>query len=441
MLPHRTDVLVVGAGPTGLALAAALQQAGVDHVVIDKLEVGHNMSRAAVVHAHTLEALDRIGVAASLRAEGLPLQTFTVRDRDRALLQVGFEALPSHYRDILMVPQNVTEAVLHDRLLELGGCVHAGVTAIRAKARKDGALVTVATKAGEHSLQARYVVGGDGMHSIVRSAAKIGFDGTTYGESFMLADVEMDWPLGAAEVSLFFSPSGLVVVAPLPGGTFRIVATIDEAPETPTLTDVQRLLDARGPAKRPAAVKTVLWGSRFRVHHRLASSYRAGPFLLMGDAAHVHSPAGGQGMNTGLVDAIVLGEALARAVRNKEPDTILDAYADVRRPAARQVLALATRLTRIATVRAPALRILRNSMLRLLNHLPPLKRALALGLSGLSRRKLSILPSGVNEDADQALTAREKRRRHPAMVPEGRPAPLIRPLPARASCRSQAVPA
>ena len=131
----------------------------------------------------------------------------------------------------------------------------------------------------------------------------------------MLADVEMDWPLGRDEVSLFFSPAGLVVVAPLPGGTFRIVATLEGAPEHPDVADVQAIVDARGPAAVRAQVRSVVWGSRFRVHHRLAKAYRRGRLLLMGDAAHVHSPAGGQGMNTGLVDAVVLGRSSPRWFR------------------------------------------------------------------------------------------------------------------------------
>jgi 2-polyprenyl-6-methoxyphenol hydroxylase-like FAD-dependent oxidoreductase len=127
------------------------------------------------------------------------------------------------------------------------------------------------------------------------------------------------------------------------------------------------------------------------VHHRLAQTYRRGPFLLMGDAAHVHSPAGGQGMNTGLVDAIVLGEALTRVVRDGAPDTVLDDYARTRRPAAAQVLALASRLTRVATVRSVALRRLRNLVLRVLNRVPAFKRMLALGFSGIARRRFSVL--------------------------------------------------
>jgi 2-polyprenyl-6-methoxyphenol hydroxylase-like FAD-dependent oxidoreductase len=391
MLPHQTDVLIVGAGPTGLALAVALQQAGIAHLLIDKLAEGGNTSRAAVVHAHTLEALASIGVTDELVRRGLELTRFTVRDRDRPLLEIGFEDLPSEYQSLLMVPQSTTEAVLAARLAELGGAIHRSTTALAVERDGEGATVRVATPGGEQAIRARYVVGADGMHSEVRGATAIDFHGTAYGASFVLADVRMQWPYGATEVSLFFSPEGLAVVAPLPDGSFRIVAIVDEAPEQPSVQLIQQLLDARGPQHGLCRVDEVIWGSRFHVHHRLAGSYRDGPFLLMGDAAHVHSPAGGQGMNTGLVDAIVLGQALTEVLRDSGPDSILDDYAAMRRPAAEQVLELAGRLTTMATMRAPLARMARNLLLRTLNRVKRFKTELSLSLSGISRRPLSVL--------------------------------------------------
>jgi len=413
MLPNQTDVLIVGAGPTGLALANRLQQANVDHLVIDALEAGLNTSRAAVIHAHTLEMLEGIGAAAPLRARGIELSHFVIRDRDRRLLGVDFSILPPAYRTLLMVPQSTTEALLESRLAAEGGRIHRGISAVRAEADGAGAVVRVRTPQGEREIKARYVVGGDGMRSLVREAAGIAFDGAAYGESFVLADVRMDWPLGASEVSILFSPAGLVVVAPLPDGSFRIVATLDDAPETPSVADIQKLLDARGPRSAPSTVQEVTWGSRFRVHHRLAKTYRRGPFVLMGDAAHVHSPAGGQGMNAGMVDAIVLGDALVEMVRERAPDSLLDDYAAIRRPAAREVLVLASRLTGMATVRSAPLRLLRNLLLRLLDRLPPFKRKLAMSLSGYSRRHYARLP-----DRSPLATRAPARR----LSPKARPA-------------------
>jgi 2-polyprenyl-6-methoxyphenol hydroxylase-like FAD-dependent oxidoreductase len=227
------------------------------------------------------------------------------------------------------------------------------------------------------------VVGADGMHSTVRERAGIGFTGGSYGESFVLADVRLTGGVPRDEVILYFSPAGMVVVAPLPNGAHRIVATVADAPEQPDIGYVQALLDARGPASERAVVHDVLWGSRFRVHHKLADAYRSGRVLLVGDAAHVHSPAGGQGMNVGILDAIALARALRQALAGNE--AALDAYGTARRPVAQQVIALADRLTRMATAR-PGLRAARNLLLRTLSRLPMVREQLAWRLSGLVYR-------------------------------------------------------
>ena len=214
--------------------------------------------------------------------------------------------------------------------------------------------------------------------------AGIPFSGGRYDESFVLADVRMAGGVPADEVILYFSPAGLVVVAPLPGGLHRIVATADDAPEQPSAAYVQALLDARGPKSDRAIVREVIWGSRFRVHHRVADAFRAGRVLLAGDAAHVHSPAGGQGMNIGILDALSLADALTTALQAGQ-ESALDAYGDTRRPVAKQVVALADGLTRLATVR-PGLRQVRNLLLGGLAHVPQFRRRLAWQLSGLVYR-------------------------------------------------------
>ena len=300
--PPDTEVAIVGAGPTGLALAVTLASAGVDFVIVDRLAEGANTSRAAVVHARTLEVLDELGAAEELIARGIPITRFAVRDGSRRLLTVPFDGLPTPYPFTLMVPQCETEAVLLARLRALGADVHRPYEVDSVVQDADGVTLTMTTG---QTLRAEYAVGADGMHSAVRAASGIGFTGSAYAESFVLADVEMDWAPGPEEVSLTFGAAGLTVVAPLPGGHYRIVATVDEAPATPDLAFVQRLLDERAPGR--ATVTALAWSSRFRVHHRVADHYRAGRLLLAGDAAHVHSPAGGQGMNTGIQDGFALG--------------------------------------------------------------------------------------------------------------------------------------
>lgn len=378
MLPAKTDVLVVGAGPAGLATATALARDGIDVVVVDRTETAAHTSRAAVVHARTLEVLDRIGAARPLVAAGIRAHRFTIRDRDRILVPVEFGHLPTRYPYALMVPQSTTESVLNDRLSDAGGDVHRGREVIAL----DGG---TATFAGGERVSARYVVGADGMHSAVRRLAGIGSGGseTGGGESFTLADVTVEGGPPRDEVVLYFSGHGLLVWAPLPDGTVRIVAAVDDAPEHPDAAYVQGLLHHRGPAGDPARVTGVAWGSRFRVHHRVAATFHAGPVLLAGDAGHVHSPAGGQGMNLGIRDALALAGALTATLRSGSTET-LDAYAAERRSQAREVVHFAARLTRLATVPSPV-RPLRNAVLSTLAHRPAFREGLARRLAGLTR--------------------------------------------------------
>jgi 2-polyprenyl-6-methoxyphenol hydroxylase-like FAD-dependent oxidoreductase len=377
---YDTDVLIVGAGPTGLTLATALALRGVHAIVIDRQGAGSNTSRAAVIHARTLEVLEPLGVTATLVSLGVHAQRFTIRDRDRVLMPIAFDALPTRYPYTLMVSQAVTERVLLERLVALGGRVLRPRALQRLAHDASGATATLDDGT---AVCARYVVGCDGMHSAVRAQAQIAFSGGSYGESFVLADVRLSGAVPRDEVMLYFSPAGMVVVAPLPDGVHRIVATVDDAPEQPSAADVQTLLDARGPKRERAVVREVLWGSRFRVHHRVADIYRAGRVLLAGDAAHVHSPAGGQGMNVGMLDAMALSDALVQALAGN--DAALDAYGTARRPVALQVVKFADVLTRLATVR-PGLRVLRNAVLGALSRIPRLRSKMAWRLSGLVYR-------------------------------------------------------
>lgn len=393
MLPVKTEVLIVGAGPTGLALALTLRRAGVQTVVIDKLPRPQANSRAAVIHAHTLDVLERMDAAAPLVAAGLPLRQFSIREGDRAMLRLDFAAVPSTHNYVLMLPQNDTERLLEQLLLAAGGTVRRGCTARAIAVEADIARVQVATPEGVDTIEARFVVGADGLHSVVREAASIGFSGNASPESFILADITMHWGLPSDDVMLFFSPDGVMVVAPLPDGRFRVVATLSDAPAEPDAALVQSILRQRGPTRGPAEVTAIGWSSRFRVQHRLADAYRRGPLFLMGDAAHVHSPAGGQGMNTGLVDAVVLGQLLVRVLVDGQHPASLDAYEQLRRPAAAKVLQLAGGLTNLATMRHPLQRGLRNMGLRLAGALPPARHRLMMSLSGLDRAAAARLPA------------------------------------------------
>jgi 2-polyprenyl-6-methoxyphenol hydroxylase-like FAD-dependent oxidoreductase len=377
---NDTDVLVVGAGPTGLTLATSLLAQGVSAVVVDALPAGQKTSRAAAVNARTLEVLDNLDVARRMVKAGLIAPRFTVREGSKALMSVDFSGLPTEHPYTLMLSQADTERLLEDRLNELGGEIVRPKTLSRVIQHSGG--ITATFDDGE-IVQARYIVGADGINSTVRQQAGIGFAGGEFAESFMLADVRLAGEAPRDEVNLFYAHEGLNVLAPLPGDIFRIVAPTPDAPPAPSREFVQELLDTRGFGPGRTQVTELLWGSRFRIHHRVADRYRAGRILLAGDAAHVHSPAGGQGMNLGITDAVALAGALATVLRGGA-DT-LDAYSATQRQRAQQVLTLTGRLTRMATL-PRSLRPIRNSAMRLAARVPAARRQLAWRLSGLVYR-------------------------------------------------------
>lgn len=378
-LPAATEVLVVGAGPVGLSVAVSLVARGRAVTVVDKQAEGANTSRASVVYPRTLEVLEPYGVAERLAMQGIRASRFTIRDRDKVLMVVPFDRLPTAYPYTLLVSQAVTESVLLQRLTELGARVLRPHTLTGLE--QDETEVTAIFASGE-KVRATYLVGADGMHSMVREQAHIPFQAGGSGMSYSLADVHLSGGVPHDGVAVYFSPAGQLVSVPFPDGSFKIVAQVAEAPHEPVAGFIQELLDTRGPQARRVVVHDIIWGSRFRIHHGVADCYRAGRIVLAGDAAHHNSPLGGQGMNAGIGDAVALGEALDAALARGTAEP-LDVYNAVRRPVAKQIVTVTNRLTRLATI-DQHLRTARNVVLRTLN--PVISRQLAWQLSGLVYR-------------------------------------------------------
>lgn len=374
MTSRNNPVLVVGAGPSGLAAALGLATRGVAVRIIDRSREGTNTSRAAVVHAATLEALAPVGATEAILARAIAVPRFEVRDGSKPLARLSFGDLPSDYRFTAMIPQSQTEAVLRERLAEEG--VRVDWESELVTLDETGGTVTAGIRQGQQieQVESTLVIGADGSHSRTRELVGIAFQGSAYDEDFVLADVEMPWPLGRDTVSLTFARSGLLVVAPLPGGSFRVVATADDPPEKLTIGDIEAIIGARA---GHVEVEQVAWSGRFRVSHRLAAAYRVGRVFLLGDAAHVHSPAGGQGMNLGIRDALVLADLIASGAD-------LDDYERRRRPLAQRVISATDRMTRAATVRGGPQRLARNALVGGLTSIPAVQRRLTMELSGLA---------------------------------------------------------
>lgn len=390
MTSASTGVLIVGAGPTGLTVAISLLSQGRDVTVVDKLEEGTNTSRAAVVYPGTLEGLDTYGVAEPLVAKGIRAPRFTIRDRDRVLTPVPFDTLPTAFPFTLLVSQAVTEALLLQRFRQLGGKVLRPQTVTGLQ--QDNSGVTVSFANGER-IRSSIVVGADGVHSVVREQAQISSGRNDSGASYSLADVHLSGGVPDDELVVYFSSAGHLVVLPLPGGIHRLVAHVTEAPEKPDVAFLQRLIDTRGPQRERAVIHDVVWGSRFLTRHSLVDRYRSGRIVLAGDAAHEHSPLGGQGMNLGINDAIALGQTLSK-MRDGMSLDLLDSYDAIQRPIAKRVISITSWLTKIATIPEP-ISLIRNLLVGALS--PMIRQRLAWRLSQLGylqRNRSSRLRTG-----------------------------------------------
>jgi deazaflavin-dependent oxidoreductase (nitroreductase family) len=357
-----------------------LLQAGREAVLVDRQAEGANTSRAAVVYPRTLELLAPYSVADRLAARAIKTPSFSIRDRDRKLASIQFQRLPTAYPHALFVSQAVTESVLLDRFQELGGEVQRPLEFVGLEQEQDH---VTATFADGRKISTAYLVGADGVHSTVRRAVGLEFDLNGLRASFSLGDLRISGGVPDDELVVYFSPAGHMVVLPLPGGIHRLVANVANAPADPDAAFFQRLLDDRGPRAERAVVDEVLWGSRFLVAHGVAGRYRAGRVLLAGDAAHTHSPLGGQGMNTGLADAVALARTLA-AAQESGGSVLLDRYAEVQRPVAEDVVRISDTLTWLATM-SGIRRTLRNIAIRASS--PIISRRLAWRLSMLVYRQ------------------------------------------------------
>ncbi len=361
-------ILVVGAGPTGLSLAIELGRRGVAFRLVDKATARSDKSRALAVQARSLELMRPWGVADELVACGRKVLAaqFFVEKKPSAQVDfgdIGVDDTP--YPHLLFASQAETERLCDEALARLGGRIERGVEL--ESARDDGDGVTVGLRHDGARLEtARFdwVVGCDGAHSAVRHAAGLEFAGGAYAEDFVLADLEIAWD--APERLYFFLGKGKnAVVFPLAGGLKRIIGLSGAPPaegaaDEPSLEELEALL--REVCPFALSLGRVQWKARFRLHHRGVSRYRAGRLFVAGDAAHIHSPAGGQGMNTGIQDACNLGWKLALVARDQAPATLLDSYDEERRPVGKRLLQFTDRLFSAATSSNPLVIWARNRL-------------------------------------------------------------------------------
>jgi 2-polyprenyl-6-methoxyphenol hydroxylase-like FAD-dependent oxidoreductase len=364
---NRSEVLIAGAGPTGLVLALWLSKLGVKVRIVDQTAEPGTTSRALAVQARTLELYRQLDLTEEVLARGHRVPAVNLWVRGEKAARLPFETVGGDltaYPFLHIYPQDQHEQLLIERLGRFGVAVErqtalSGFTdegpAIRATLRRDGGETEVC--------EAAYLAGCDGARSTVRTTLGASYPGGTYRQVFYVADVEASGPAVNGELDIDLDEADFLGLFPLAGeGRVRLIGTVrdDRADRAEQLKfeDVSR----RAIEHLKVDVHKVNWFSTYHVHHRVSDRFRKGRAFLLGDAAHIHSPAGGQGMNTGIGDAINLAWKLAAVVRGTAPDRLLDSYEAERIVFARRLVATTDRIFSFATADGPIAQFVRTRL-------------------------------------------------------------------------------
>ena len=394
---ESAPVFVVGAGPVGLTMACELTRHGTRCRIIDRAQERSQTSKALAIFPRTLELLETMCIADHFLAAGHRLNGLSLHHRAEQISQIDLTSVTSPFPFALALPQSETERILSAHLATQGVEVKRGVELTALTQSTDAARAVFRQSDGrEETVETPWLIGCDGAHSTTRRALGMDFEGAQYDESFILADVRLESPLARDRVHLFLGDDGLLGVFPFGEQRWRIVANIppqsreENLPDV-TLADVQALLGRRAPSGCQAS--DPVWLARFHISHRKVRQFRQLRVFLAGDAAHIHSPAGGQGMNTGMQDAFNLAWKLALVVRGAAPTGLLASYHEEREPIAKEVLNLTDRITRMATTRNSVTRSVRDFLLPLVSGIDFVGEKIAERLAGLavSYRKSQIV--------------------------------------------------
>ena len=349
-------VLIVGAGPTGLTAAIELSRPGVDVRIVDKAVEVSTTSRALGVQARTVELLRPRGVADQMLRLGNRASATTLYAGGQRLAGIELHRMASEYNFILMLAQSETERLLTEQLSRQGVKVERGVEFESLNQDADRVHVTLRHVDGRaEALTASYVIAADGSHSPIRKALGLPFVGRALTQSYVLGDLHLAGDVQEDQLSIFLAANGFLAVFPMGDGRFRFMATdpdgiTGDAPE-PSLEDIQRLYDRA--AHIAATLYDLNWSSRFRINSRHMTTLRDRRVFFGGDAAHVHSPAGGQGMNAGIQDMINLSWKLAMVLRGAARQDLLDTYGSDRLPVIAQLVAMTERATKVFNSTSP----------------------------------------------------------------------------------------
>ncbi|MCA0305243.1 MAG: FAD-dependent monooxygenase [Proteobacteria bacterium] len=383
-----TNVLISGAGPVGLTLANELARYGVSIRIIDKAASRTDKSKALVLWPRSLELLEHGGYVEPFLKAGHPARGAQLSDGSTAVAEVSLAGMDTRYPYALMIAQSETERVLEEQLAARGVRVErqvemtgfadkgSGIEAVLAKA--DGSTETVT---------ADWLAGCDGAHSTTRHELGLAFEGTTMDSDWYLADIHVTGLEPQDRLHIFWHRDGILAFFPITPGRWRVIADIGPAGvggrhADPTLDEIRAMVAQRGTPG--IALSDPVWLSSFRINERKVKQYGKGRVFLSGDAAHIHSPAGGQGMNTGMQDAFNLAWKLAHVVKGTAKRSLLDSYSPERSAVGDMVLRNAGRMTDAAITRNPLLQTLRNTVVKFALSFPQVVHVMADTLSELN---------------------------------------------------------
>lgn len=343
-------VLIVGAGPTGMTAAMELSRMGIPVRIIDKAKGPSTTSRALAVQTRTIELMELRGLSEKMLEKGNRAQATTIYSAEQILGKVNLNLIPSRYNFCLLLPQSDTEEILRNQLEKQNINIEwqTEMTDLCVLRNADRVIATIkGPDKPLHEFEASYLIGAEGAHSITRKTLGIEFQGKTMGQNYALGDLHIDGNIPDHELSIFMGKKGFLAVFPLKGQRFRLMVTDpegkDKNTEPPSLEYLQQLYDAV--VHIPGKLYDVRWTSRFGINSRMVRTLRSGNVFLGGDTAHVHSPAGGQGMNTGMQDMINLCWKLAYVIKGQAKPEILDTYEEERIPIIASLLSTTERAT------------------------------------------------------------------------------------------------
>ncbi len=377
-MSDHTPVLIIGAGPTGLTLACLLKQHGIDFRIIEKRDKLTQTSNALALQTRTLELLDDMDIIDRFLKQGERITTLRINEGKTALAEFKTDTLNSKYPFILMLPQNISEELLNGRLDELNVPVERSTALLNLKDTENQITAVIQnTNGDQETITCNYLIACDGAHSQVRQQLNIPFPGKDLVQHFILADMHIDTALPSNQVNAFFSPEGILALFPMAKNYVRFVANLNSNKQTADQAldpaNLQNILDKR--TAKQIKIKDITWTSAFYLHSKKVNEMSYNHVFLAGDAAHIHSPAGGQGMNTGMQDAYNLAWKLASVIKEKAKPILLNSYSQERLPVASDVLKMTEMMTKISLLHNPLLRGLRRIAIQSITHIPSFQKS------------------------------------------------------------------